>query len=207
MAQITSGVRNILSFPWIYNFVQRFLGADKLRSVYVGRYICPVNAKKILDIGCGTSEILSFISNNAEYVGYDLSERYIASARAKYGDRGVWHCAPVSEMDAANLGTFDLVMANGIFHHLNDTEATHLIDVASKALKPSGRFVSLDCCFTPGQSRISRFIVSKDRGQNIRTPERYAELVRNSFCSVDVNVHHELLKVPYTHVILVATKQ
>jgi len=207
MAQILSGVRSILSIPSVYDRFQFLIGSRRGAQDYVKHYVKPNPQDKILDIGCGTSKILSYLPSLVSYVGFDLSAEYIASAQSQYGGRGRWQCAPVSEMDVDELGTYDIVMANGILHHLDDSEVMLLAEIAAKALKPSGRFCSLDCTFVEGQSKLARYIVSKDRGQNIRKPDEYVDLVRPYFASIALSVRHDMLRVPYTHAIIVATNE
>jgi SAM-dependent methyltransferase len=205
MGQLTSGIRGIFSLPKIYDGFQNLVGSGRLLRTYVGCYLRPETSAKILDIGCGTSEILCFLPDCVSYVGFDLSAEYIQSARKRYGDKGEWYCAPVSEMNVKEVGTYDIVMANGVFHHLNNTDAMHLVEIASKALKPTGRFCSFDGCFTENQSKVARYIISKDRGQNVREPEGYTALVRPYFSSVELSIRGDLLRIPYTHAIIVAT--
>lgn len=206
MAQIITGIRRILSWAPVYDAFQNLLGASRCRKEYLSSYIrCPV-AGKILDIGCGTSAILDLLPETIEYVGYDLSPGYVNAARAKYGAHGRWHNTEVSEMNVDQLGSFDIVMANGVFHHLDDVPANRLVEIAAKALKPNGRFCSLDCCLVEGQSRLARYLIKKDRGQNIRRPEQYAALVHPYFPFVETVVRHDMLRIPYTHTIIVATK-
>jgi hypothetical protein len=45
-------------------------------------------------------------------------------------------------------------------------------------------------------SKASRWVVSRDRGQSILSPEGYETLARRAFSSVQ----HDLLRIPYTHV-------
>ncbi|EGV19347.1 class I SAM-dependent methyltransferase [Thiocapsa marina] len=206
MAQLTTGIRKILTRPWVYDLFQEAVGAGRLRKKYVASSVQPIPGVKILDIGCGTSEILRFLPESVVYVGYDLSADYIRSARSRYGCRGEWHCSPVSDMHVDDFGTFDIVMANGVFHHLDDQDAMRLAEIAARALKVSGRFCSFDGCFTKDQGRIARYIIAKDRGQNVRKPEGYLALVRPYFSTCDISVRRDLLRIPYTHAIIVATK-
>lgn len=90
MAQITSGLRSILSNPNVYDFLQNVLGAGKLRKELVRKYVRPYGGMKILDIGCGTGEILEYLPA-VDYLGVDLSETYIRSAVDPYGERGEFH--------------------------------------------------------------------------------------------------------------------
>jgi cyclopropane fatty-acyl-phospholipid synthase-like methyltransferase len=206
MSQKTTGLMKILNFPFIYNILQKILGSYKSRQYFVKNYIKLERGNKILDIGCGTGEILSMISKDVTYVGYDLSNSYISAARARFGDRGTWHCSSVSEMSLDEVGTFDIVIAIGILHHLNDVEASRLIEIAFNALKPNGRFVCWENAFTDDQSMLSRLIVSQDRGRNIRSPEDYLKFIKPLFADFSFNIHHDLLRIPYTHVIISAKK-
>jgi SAM-dependent methyltransferase len=43
-----------------------------------------------------------------------------------------------------NAGCYDIVMAFGVLHHLDDAEGRELFRGARRALKPGGRFVTLD---------------------------------------------------------------
>jgi len=206
MAQVTSGIRKILSSPFVYDGLQLMLGGKKLRNIYVSEYIKPLKDCRILDIGCGTSEILEFLPTSADYHGYDLSPEYISAAEKRYGRRGTWHCDSVMNMQLDHFSTFDIVMANGLFHHLDDREANQLTAVAFRALKPGGRFCSLDNCYVTNQNPIARFLISKDRGQNVRIPEGYVALIKPYFDTVELFTRHDLLRVPYTHAIVMATK-
>lgn len=177
MAQKTTGLLSIFTQPKAYDLFQGFVGAARLRELYAETFLRPFPEAKILDIGCGTSEILSFLPNTIKYIGYDLSAEYISAAIKRYGKRGDWHCAPVSQMDVKDYGTFDIVMANGVFHHLGNKDALRLSEIAAKALKPTGRFCSFDGCYIDGQSPIARYLISKDRGLNVRDQDGYLSLV------------------------------
>lgn len=206
MAQVTSGVRKVLSNPLVYNMLQSVIGPKKSLKTYVDDYIKPSKNSRILDIGCGTSEILDFLPTSVDYHGYDLSREYISAAEKKYGNRGTWHCNSVMDMQLDYYGAFDIVMATGLFHHLDDREASQLVALAYKAVKPGGRFCSLDNCYMAGQNPIARFLISRDRGQNVRNPEGYLALIKPYFDSAELFTRHDLLRVPYTHAIIVATK-
>lgn len=206
MAQVTSGLRKILSHPFVYDGVQLLLGSRGMRQVYVSSYIKPGGNCRVLDVGCGTSEILEYFPVSADYHGYDLSQRYISAAEKKYSGRGTWRCDSVMDMQISDFGSFDVVMANGLLHHLEDSEARELATIASRALKPGGRFCSVDPCYVVDQNSIARFLISRDRGQNVRSPEGYVALIKPQFDSVELFTRHDLLRVPYTHGIVVATK-
>jgi len=92
MAQITSGFRSIFSQPAIYNLAQQLIGAEKARRMLVRDYIPRQPGLCVLDIGCGTAEILQHLPADTEYYGFDASEAYIIQARRQFGSRGHIHC-------------------------------------------------------------------------------------------------------------------
>lgn len=205
--QLTSGVRAALAVPRVYNFFQNLVGASRFRDSYVKSYVQAKPGDKILDIGCGTSEILEFLPDAIAYIGYDLSPDYISAAKSRYGTRGQWYCAEVSKMPMAELGSFDIVMANGVLHHLDDKDASKLAEIAAKSLKVSGRFCTFDGCFLKDQNSLARYLIANDRGQNVRTPEGYVALIQPYFSTVELTIRHDMLRIPYSHAITVATQR
>lgn len=207
MAQLTTGIRAILSSPWIYDLFQNIAGAKKFREIYVSEFIQPAGTERILDIGCGTADILAYLPATVNYVGFDASPYYIGAAKSRFGDRGGFYCQYVNEMTVEKMGVFDVVMANGLIHHLSDEEAANLCHVSAKALKPGGRLITHDPCYSNVQSRLAQYIISRDRGQNVRSGEEYAALLRPFFKEVQLSVRHDMANIPYTHAIMVGRNQ
>ncbi len=194
-------VRNLLSFSPVYRAFQDLMGGNARRE-YVQRYLKPEPGMRVLDIGCGPGDILRYLDPSIDYTGVDLSSAYIAHARKNFGDRGRFLNESVSDLAVREPASFDRVMANGLFHHLNDAEAVHLLDIAKQALKPDGCFVSIDPCYEPGQSAIARYLINKDRGDHVRRRPEYVALARSAFPNVNYEIRHDLTRVPYTHLIM-----
>lgn len=198
-------IKHVLNLPFIYKFFRRFIGDDNIRQHYADQFICARDGMRVLDIGCGTGDILRFLPL-VDYLGFDLSADDIESAKQKFGDRGRFFCSPVDESIDVLEASFDIVLAHGVLHHLNDQEALKLFAIALRALKPGGRLVTFDGCFTDDQSRLARFFVSKDRGQHIRNRCGYEDLAKSAFSSPRVTIRHDLIRLPYTHIIMECTK-
>jgi hypothetical protein len=77
-----------------------------------------------------------------------------------------------------------------------------MFDLVRRALRPHGRLVPFDGCYVPGQSPIARWFLGKDRGRFVRTREEYARLASATFGNVELNLRHDLLRIPYTHLIM-----
>ncbi|MDP7702396.1 bifunctional 2-polyprenyl-6-hydroxyphenol methylase/3-demethylubiquinol 3-O-methyltransferase UbiG [Mycobacterium sp. TY815] len=198
MAQVTSGVRAVLSHPAVYEAFQRIMGATRGRERIVRDLIRPFPGMRILDLGCGPAEILDFLPQDVAYTGYDMSAEYIAAANAKFGARGTFCCRLLEQAEAVTLEPFDLVMGIGVLHHLDDGTARQFMTLAKAALKPGGRVLTLDACYAPNQNPIARFIISKDRGQHVRNEAGYRKLAEGIFTGIAGTVRHQAW-IPYTH--------
>lgn len=207
-AHVTRGLRRVLEAPAVYRFLQRRLGTDCGRRCFVRDFIRPFAGARLLDVGCGPAAILGALPPEVDYVGCDLNPAYIRSARETYGARGQFFCADLTGADslAGNAGGFDIILASALLHHLDDDAASRLCAGAHALLKPGGRLITLDGVYVPGQPWLARYLLAKDRGQAVRTPEGYLRLLGSWSGEVQATVRSDLMIVPYTHFIMVATK-
>ncbi len=204
MVERNTGLRGLLARPVLYDAFQRAIGAPGVRRRFVDEYVQPAAGSRVLDIGCGTGDLLEALTA-VEYVGFDPNPSYVDAARARFGSRGTFAVGDVETIDVASLGRFDRVVAFGVLHHLDDRAVHRLLDVAAAVLERDGRLVTYDPCFSPRQSRVSRMLVARDRGGNVRSPEEYRALAARTFDDVRVHEHHDLLRIPYSHTILEAS--
>lgn len=193
----TDGLRTLLSIPRIYSIFQTGIGARRARARLLSDHIRPEPGDAVLDIGCGTAEILQLLQEQT-YVGFDPSESYIEAARARFGHIGQFMVGSVLKPPPL-LGPFNLVIAIGVLHHLDDYEAGVAIDLARANLIPGGRLVTLDPTVVEGQHPLARALAVRDRGEFVRSPSGYANLADGRFRSVELAEHHDYLRVPYTH--------
>jgi cyclopropane fatty-acyl-phospholipid synthase-like methyltransferase len=160
---------------------------------------------KILDIGCGTGFILDYLPKQIEYTGIDYSSQYIDHGRKTYGERGVFLQGDISDVVDTPMGEFDEVIAIGLLHHLSNDKMNDVFSLAHKSLSREGRFVTVDPCYSKGQSRLRRFVIGQDRGIHVRRGEEYRETALKRFNSVESLITNKLLRIPYTHCILSCT--
>lgn len=204
MSQITSGFRSILSNPFIYNLMQRFMGADRSRRYFTEKIIRAKAGDRILDLGCGTAEILDYLPD-VDYHGYDISQQYIDSASARFKAKGTFSAEILTAEAAEKIPKFDIVLSIGVLHHLNDRDAVELFKTAHAALKPGGRLLAIDPVYESGQNPVARFLISKDRGMNVRDKQGYLDLIPDNLFNVDSFVKSQAW-IPYTHFYIIAEK-
>ena len=194
------GLRSILSLPRAYGAFWNLVGGPGYIRTFVKEYVRLKPGARILDIGCGPGTVVPYLSD-VEYVGFDISPQYIASARQRF-PKATFVCERVSQFTLPQRSYFDVVLALGIIHHLDDAEARQLCEVAKQALKPGGRLLTFDGVFTKDQSSFARYLVSRDRGEHVRHEQAYVQIASQVFPNVRSTVRHDLLRIPYTHIIM-----
>lgn len=200
--QRTTGWRGLLSRPGCYRLSQRLLGAPRFYRELVATHIRPRPGLRILDLGCGPAAILDYLPTTVDYLGVDLSPRYIAAALRRHPHRGRFYCLPLAQLPPAEAAGFDLVLGLGVLHHLADPQAAEFFHQAAGALNSGGRCLTVDPCLVSPQSAVARLLIGLDRGRHPRTPEQYAALAAGSFGRVSCQIRHDGLRLPYTHHIM-----
>ncbi len=145
-------------------------------SLLLGPFLCgPI--RKILDFGCGTGGARPWLHiqwPEAEYLGYDPSQASLDVAKMRHSQpRTTWSASTTS------LGQFDLILTNGVFHHIPPIDRTKAFAVVKAAMKPSGIFAFFENNpWNPGTCYImSR--VEFDRDAITITPRESRNLLAN----------------------------
>lgn len=194
-------IHRYLSFPAMYRLGMQSLGAPNARKFHTSNYIKAKAGQRILDVGCGPADILEYLPA-VDYVGIDFEAKYIENARMRFGHKAQFRCKDVAELAEENFEPFDIVLATGLLHHPSDQECLNLFAQCIKLLKPDGRMVTYDGCRRPGQHPLDLWMLNNDRGKFVRTEDGYYKLASSVFSSVKINLHSNLLRIPYTLAIM-----
>jgi SAM-dependent methyltransferase len=197
-----SGLYHWLSLPSVYTGFQNLLGGTSARQETEHQYIRVQPGDRVLDIGCGPADYLAYFPDDVDYVGFDMNPAYIDAAQQNFGNRGKFYCKRLETETMEGEAPFDIVLASGLLHHLDDQQALHLFHIAASAMKPDGKLITIDGCYTSPQSPLARLIISMDRGTFVRTVNEYKALAQTIFSSVNCHIRHDMLKIPYTHLVM-----
>lgn len=196
MEERNHGLRALLRRANFYTAVQNLLGGPHLRRLIVDQYIRAKPGDRVLDVGCGPADFVPLISG-VGYLGIDNNPDYIQKATARYGHSARFLQADVSAEPSQIEGDFNIVIAIGLLHHLDDRQAQRLLAATRRHLAPGGRLFTIDPALTSPQNWIARQIINNDRGRHVRSVREYEDLVAAHCNRVDVEVRTDLLRVPY----------
>jgi SAM-dependent methyltransferase len=198
-----TGLHGLLDRAGVYAALQNLLLRSGSRARYVREHVRPFPGCRVLDIGCGPGTLLAHLPESiGAYVGYDMNPGYIEAARRRWGARGTFHCRKVEAGMLPEGERYDIVLANGIVHHLEDAEAGALFEVAWRALRPGGWLVTYDNVYLENQHWFARWLIAHDRGRAVRTQPGYEALARGRFPRVESTILHDTLRVPYTILVM-----
>ena len=204
--QITHGIRSILSNSSVYKFFQALMRDKNLQAEIEATLLNAAKRPRILDIGCGTAEILKSL-NDVYYEGFDISQTYIETARETFGGKANCHFQHREfRAEATQIKEFDIVLIKGVLHHLDDDEICILFREITKVLHPNGKMLATDPVYVKNQNAIANFLIKNDRGQNVRTAFSYRNLVEKYF-DIDISkvVHQKF--PPYDRHLVLAKKK
>lgn len=207
--QDDKGYKRILAVPSIYDLFQSMIGVRGAGQWMAQNFWRLKGGEKVVDIGCGSGTIRDFLPQVIHYVGFDISEAYIQAARRNYGSKGDFFVGTTQDFltrKNSPLLMADLVMCNGLLHHLNDQEVIEVLELARQILKPQGRFVAIEPVFLLRQDHVSQWIMSRDRGMNVRYEEEWKTLINPFFPSFSSHILTGLFRIPYIHIVLECVK-
>lgn len=193
-------LRRVLAIPTAYQSWWNVVGGPALAKVLVNDYVQPSVGARILEIGCGPGTLVSYLPPS-KYLGFDLSPKYIEMAKRNF-PKAQFVCERVSRFSLAKEQSFDVVLALGIVHHLDNSEALQLFQIAYDALNPGGKLVTIDGVWVDSQSSTARRLLTWDRGEHVRSESEYLGIASQVFSNIRPSIRHDLLRIPYTHLIM-----
>lgn len=201
-----SGFGKFLTIGSISDFFHLIIGRRKNKAWLVEHVFKCKPGFNVVDIGCGTGvNVLEYLSKEINYFGYDISPDYIKQAKKKYGNYASFHVGDTKSIKTQQILEYnwaDLVICKGVLHHLNDEDIVETLTFAKDLLKKNGRFVCLEPTYLLKQTSISKWFISQDRGENIKTEDQWKKIFSSVFESFSTNIITGMSKIPYVYIIL-----
>ena len=134
-------------------------------------------ARRVLDVGCGPGTNTHHFAG-ADYLGIDFNAAYIESARRRHGRQFV--VADVTTYQVSSDQRFDLILANSLFHHIDDAATRRILAHLATLLADDGHMHIMDLVL-PSAPSVSRLLAHADRGDYPRPLEAWRELFTRAF--------------------------
>lgn len=202
MGRINNWIYSLLKNPSVFEGWQGFIVRKDARRILAEQYILANFGDRVLDIGCGPASMLPYLGE-VEYTGFDPEPAYIRLARERHGNGGTFLDAGVQNIADQLHEKFEIIIAIGVLHHLDDTQIRTLFRKAASVLKPGGRVITSDPVLRTPQNPLARLVIRLDRGKYVRRREGYTAVAESYFRSVRSELRSDFMRIPYDHCILV----
>lgn len=199
-------MKAVLNSPVLYQAFQQAGGFFGARVKAIADYLTIRPGQRIIDIGCGPGYIVRHLPEGIDYIGFDIDPSYIAHANQTFGDRGKFFCRYFDADAAQQFAGADVVMMNGVLHHIPDEELKVTLRNVRNVLKDGGLLFSLDGCYRKGQSRFCKWMLDNDRGHFVRDEKGYEAVLGTAFEAINLAIREDYSRVPYTFVVGVSRK-
>lgn len=146
---------------------------------------CPSGEDRVLDLGAGTGLVTIAVAARARRVAaFDISTAMLARLDEHLASDGVDNVDPI-QGDMRSLPfedeSFDLVVSNYAFHHLDDSAKELALSEARRVLVPGGRLIVCDMMFSLSlQPRDRRLLADKLVAVARRGPAGLLRIARNA---------------------------
>lgn len=168
----------ILENAAVYRLWQAPFANRKIEPIF--RHNDMREIRKVLDIGCGPGSNTHYFMKS-DYLGIDINEHYIESARRLYGKDFI--AADALCYAARCHQRFDFILVNSLLHHLDTPAVLQLLTSLVKLLSEDGHIHVLELV-RPEQPGIADLLARKDRGKHARFLPDWRQILSSVFGTV-----------------------
>lgn len=194
-------VKRLLKFPEVYNLYQSLIGADSYLKKFAHAFLKDDNKQliKILDVGCGTSNIVKFLGKNVDYVGFDCSKKYIEYSKRKYPNHLFLNKSVLEKIDT--IQNFDVIISLGVMAALNDETLKDMLAILRSYANKNTKILLADMNYSQSASKLEKFLCKNERNSYIRGEKDYLNIL-SQFFNIE-NIHHwdKVYRIPYHKII------
>lgn len=139
----------------------------------------PTRGIRILDVPCGTG-ILMHCCKPSTYVGADIDTSRVFDAGCRYPGE-VFVVSDASALSFAQ-DQFDLILASGLFHHVDDKILAAILSEFRRVLSPGGKIVVIEAIWPRNKFNVIGYVGRKlDQGKFVRHAAAYEKMFAQFF--------------------------
>jgi 2-polyprenyl-3-methyl-5-hydroxy-6-metoxy-1,4-benzoquinol methylase len=195
-------MKQLLKYHFFYNLYQNLIGCRGFLKRYVNIYIMPKitrDGMNVLDLGCGTANIVEFLPENINYTGIDSSSNYIFYDSKKYPAH-TFICKNLKE-DVSLDKKYDLIISEALISSLTDANTEVFFNTIKKHAAPDCKIVISDMNYSKTAHTFENFLFKSERGTNFRDREDYIKLLSKHFNIDNVSVISKIYRIPYSKLV------
>lgn len=163
----------------LFEFIANLFYNNEVKSA-IRNAVSPAQDLAILDAPCGTGT-LTPLCLPSQYAGIDLDADRVASAKERYAGVGSFSVADAANLDFPDT-SFDVILASGLFHHLDDATVLRVLAEFSRVLKPRGRFVVFEAIWPVNRLNVPGYVLRRmDKGKFVRHAAEYEVMFKQYF--------------------------
>lgn len=170
------------SFAWVYKHPQLYNTLQIIGNLNTDAYYTPlkktlkrIETNSVLDIGCGSGEILKYLPKTIRYTGIDSNQYFIDYAKKKYGgDIREFICREASEIDRFITAPFDTLIFSMFIHHCSNEYVISLWDSIKESI--TKQVIVLEPIITKPMDFCSKLYLSIEDGEYVKTTHELEEL-------------------------------
>lgn len=159
------------TFHWLRKLPEWNSWATKRQ---IAKVHAALDRPRVLDCGSGTGEFAALFDAE-RYLGVDIHPGYVAFAQRRH-PRHRFTVADLCRWPGVG-SPFDLVLVNGVLHHLDDAAAGAVLETAVRQLAPGGTLLVIEDVTLPRPGLVTRLVHWLDYGDYIREPAGWSALV------------------------------
>jgi 2-polyprenyl-3-methyl-5-hydroxy-6-metoxy-1,4-benzoquinol methylase len=159
----------------LYHLVQRVFTDRELAVQLLHDSVGYTAGLRILDVGCGTGLHAGEFAD-ADYLGIDVSERYLAAARHRHPNKTFVAC---QAEQVGSLGRrFDRAIVMGVFHHLPDEAVRQSMRALGEVIEPGGSIYITEAVWPESRLDFVGYLLRRlDRGKFVRSRRAWLDLL------------------------------
>jgi SAM-dependent methyltransferase len=188
-------IKRILSHPSCYHYIRQIMTGGLPFRDWIRLYGFNDTSERIADLGCGPSDILRYLSPQCRpgfYLGIDISERYLDSARQRAAQAGVsaeFHALDLVRLphdravqsqlvDLLEARKISRVLLMGVLHHIDNESVRATLNLVHQVASVRS-LITADVIRIPGRF-MNNLYCRLDRGEFIRDEAGYDALIAKS---------------------------